>query len=175
MPSLNGQVDRQASKKEKEVPTPSPAIFTTKRSDDSSKMAKPAALYWSPALLDHFVQSFLLPLRKSRLYALSLTFSGPKPDPFIALPAPPPLASHQHTVRYIPASPARPTSPVRAEAGDHMRVYCDAREALSLRTWLHGVAVDPRSLDGEAGKSYRLFDKVRLVLMGERGEVLIVA
>jgi hypothetical protein len=61
-----------------------------------------------------------------------------------------------------------------------MRVYCDAKDALSLRTWLHGVHVDAKATGqpgdvGTGGKGRRLFDKVRLCLIGEQGEVLIVA
>jgi hypothetical protein len=69
--------------------------------------------------------------------------------------------------------------PIRSEAGDHLRIYCDAKEALSLRTWLNGVAIDPTIVgptrEGVENKPWKLFDKVRLCLIGERGEVLMVA
>ncbi|EIW69875.1 hypothetical protein TREMEDRAFT_73644 [Tremella mesenterica DSM 1558] len=82
--------------------------------------------------------------------------------------------------------------PVSVETGDHIRLYCDASISLSLRTWLNGIEVDstflqtsssslfnPHISDVEAVKEgnthKRVFDKVRLTLIGEKGEVLIVA
>jgi hypothetical protein len=129
------------------------------------------------------------------VYGLSIVFSGPKPDPFIALLPPPRLLEHAHGTKpgsnrkvevekenatAVPApsemSNAVPGRPVRVEAGDHMRIYCDAKEALSLRTWLHGIHVEGQPGQGGNGeKGRRLFDKVRLCLIGEKGEVLIVA
>lgn len=115
-----------------------------------------------------------------------MAFSGPKPDPFINLPSPGPLTRHLYASKSKSKSKAtkqgdQPT-PVRPEAGDHMRIYCDAKEALSLRTWLNGVAIDPTIIGqaGQAGggvesKAWKLFDKVRLCLVGERGEVLMIA
>lgn len=186
-----------------DVPTPSSATFHLDTSAPlvSGKVSRPAPIAWTGPLLNHFVQSFLLPLRQSRLYGLSIAFSGPKPDPYIALVSPAPLRKHLNAGKSHsrkddlsnktvgdPVSGAGADQdktrlngrPVWVEAGDHVRVYCDASEALSLRTWLHGVHVD---LDGEAAagaasessKGRRLFDKVRLCLIGQRGEVLIVA
>ncbi|RSH82175.1 hypothetical protein EHS25_006108 [Saitozyma podzolica] len=37
--------------------------------------------------------------------------------------------------------------PVRVEAGDHIRVYCNAKHALALRTWLYGIEVGSEVLD----------------------------
>lgn len=123
-------------------------------------------------------------------------------------------------------APPPPRPPVRVEAGDHLRLYCDAADALSLRTWLNGVEVDRSVISNmgnqagdaglknvrdvakvmqktpvQAGKDVtgdgdqegpkmsreadvnidnidtgcRLFERVRLCLIGERGEVLMVA
>jgi hypothetical protein len=181
--------------KETTIPLPSPAIFSTKALDGvKSRLGRPATVHWHASLLDHFVQSFLLPLRRSRAYGISIVFSGPKPDPFIALIPPAKLLAHVHVglsstkpngtpeqdVPLDKSSNSDSSRPVRVEAGDHMRVYCDAKDALSLRTWLHGVHVDAKATGqpgdaGTGGKGRRLFDKVRLCLIGERGEVLIVA
>ncbi len=118
------------------------------------------------------MSSFLIPLHQrddQPFGAISIRLSGPKPDPFIAFTPPPPLVSHQHT------PPGKQgTTPARVDAGDHVRVYCDARYALGLRTWLYGIEVDRAVIKAGTGM-FRPFDKVRLVLAGERGEVLIVA
>lgn len=170
---------------EKGIPIPSSATFASNHPTIiPGKSSRPAPIRWTPELLDHFVKSFLLPLRQSRLFSLSLTFSGPKPDPFLNLPSPAPLSTHL----YVSKSKSKKTNdndritPVRPEAGDHLRVYCDVKEALSLRTWLNGVAIDPTIIGqtGGAGvgidiKPWRLFDKVRLCLVGERGEILMIA
>jgi hypothetical protein len=197
VPQLNDDVlTSPIATKETTIPLPSPAIFSTKALDGvKSRLGRPATVHWHASLLDHFVQSFLLPLRRLRAYGISIVFSGPKPDPFIALIPPAKLREHVHLD--LPSTKPNGTpeqnvplhessnglghrSPVRVEAGDHMRVYCEAKDALSLRTWLHGVHVDAKATGqpgdvGTGGKGRRLFDKVRLCLIGEQGEVLIVA
>ncbi|RXK41714.1 hypothetical protein M231_00949 [Tremella mesenterica] len=82
--------------------------------------------------------------------------------------------------------------PVSVETGDHIRLYCDASISLSLRTWLNGMEVDSTILQTSSSSLFnphisdveavmernthkRVFDKVRLTLIGEKGEVLIVA
>ena len=199
VPNLNDDVlTSPIATTEDAIPIPSSATFATKVLNipkTKGRANRPAPVPWTASLLDHFIQSFLLPLRRSRVYGLSIVFSGPKPDPFIALLPPPRLVEHVHGVRSgsnhkievekenataaIPpmgASEPVPDRPVRVEAGDHMRIYCDAKEALSLRTWLHGIHVDGQFGQGGNGeKGRRLFDKVRLCLIGEKGEVLIVA
>lgn len=188
VPGLNDAVElsERAYQPEKDIPVPSSGSFSTEKTIEATvKLVRPAPLRWTPALLNHFVQSFLLPLRQSRLFGISLAFSGPKPDPFIALPAAPRLTPHVHIPKKStgpgPQIADSPTPPVRPEVGDHLRVYCDAKEALSLRTWLNGVAVDRSAVDGDGittggqGQPRKLFEKVRLCLVGDRGEVLIVA
>jgi hypothetical protein len=185
---------------ERDVPVPSSAAFhtdITAAGIPHGKLCRPAPIAWTASLLNHFVQSFLLPLRQSRLYGLSIAFSGPKPDPFIALVPPTPLTRHQYAGKARLANGQAPkklvtngdddtrpadastmlNGPARIEAGDHIRLYCDASEALSLRTWLHGVHVDASHgvAAGAQAKGKRMFDKVRLCLIGPRGEVLIVA
>jgi hypothetical protein len=201
LPKLNDEAITSTTRTaEGEVPIPSSATFHLDMPAPlvSGKVSRPAFISWTGPLLNHFVQSFLVPLRQSRLFGLSIAFSGPKPDPFIALIPAAPLRKHlnagkphlkddnemKHGIDNTASSAVHETQrssrPVRVEAGDHVRVYCDASEALSLRTWLHGIHVD---LDGEAAagaaskssKGRRLFDKVRLCLIGQRGEVLIVA
>ena len=182
VPSLNDELLANGwALKEKDIPIPSSAAFASQHPKLlAAKPSRPSPLKWTPELLDHFVKSFLLPLRQSRTFSLSLTFSGPKPDPFIDLPPPAPLPRHLNSPKPGKIDATRDhVIPVRPEAGDHLRIYCDAREALSLRTWLNGVALDSNIL-GETGavvgaKPWKLFDKVRLCLVGELGEVLIIA
>jgi len=199
VPNLNDDVlTSPIATTEDAIPIPSSATFATKVLNIpkmKGRANRPAPIPWTTSLLDHFIQSFLLPLRRSRVYGLSIVFSGSKPDPFIALLPPPQLTDHAHSLRSgsnrkpevgkenaiavttLPEmSNAVPSRPVRVEAGDHMRIYCDAKEALSLRTWLHGIHFDGQPGQGGTGeKGRRLFDKVRLCLIGEKGEVLIVA
>ena len=137
---------------------------------DSSR--KTAVLAWTPELLRHFLSSFLLPLyhRQDQPFGpISIRLSGPKPDPFIALNPPQPLMTHQR----LPHGKEGMT-PMRVETGDHIRVYCDAKCILSIRTWFHGVEVDRAAVKAGEG-TLKLFNKIRLVLVGERGEALIVA
>jgi len=196
VPNLNDDVlTSPIATKETTIPLPSSAVYSTKGADGKTRLGRPATVHWNASLLDHFIQSFLLPLRRSRVYGISIVFSGPKPDPFIALIPPKKLTGHAHIDSTLTSSNgvvkkdvpldeslngSNPKQPVRVEAGDHMRVYCDAKDALSLRTWLHGVHVDAKATGqaGDAGhgaKGRRLFDKVRFCLIGEKGEVLIVA
>ncbi|OCF34451.1 hypothetical protein I316_03965 [Kwoniella heveanensis BCC8398] len=90
--------------------------------------------------------------------------------------------------------------PVRPEAGDHLRIYCDAAHALQLRTWLHNVRIplsggrgvaaaetrpgattakvyngNAAIIDGGESEEVRVLYKTRLTLVGDRGEVLMVA
>lgn len=180
VPSLNdGALEGTPVGAEVDIPIPSSATLSLDRLvSPPAKLPRPAPVCWTPRLLNHFVDSFLRPLRQTRLYSLAIACSGPKPDPFIALKPAPPIARH----RYIPkgAGKVTPTAtervPVRPEAGDHIRLYCDASEALSLRTWLNGVAIDPAAVgDAAGGKAWKLFDRTRLCLVGELGEVLIIA
>ncbi|GMK54853.1 hypothetical protein CspeluHIS016_0114390 [Cutaneotrichosporon spelunceum] len=141
-------------------PWASRAQFGAELGDASQ--SKPIVIRWTPALLDTFIRERFEPAwRDAAQYgALHLAFSGPKPDPYLALQPPPPLDAHTH----VPEG-ARERVPVRVEAGDHMRIYCDAAVALSLRTWLHWWEADGQ----------RPFDRARFALIGPRSEVLVVA
>jgi hypothetical protein len=127
-----------------------------------STPSKPVVVRWTPALLGAFIKERFEPAWRdpAQYGGLHLAFSGPKPDPFLALPPPPPLEAHIH----VPQD-ARERVPVRIEAGDHMRIYCDAALAMSLRTWLHWWETGGR----------RPFEGARFALIGARGEVLVVA
>ena len=113
--------------------------------------------------------------------------SGPKPDPFFALNPPPPLSPWSSR---LSEPKQKGIIPVRPEMGDHIRIYCPLKHALSLRTWLHSIEVDLDNLSSSIEpidkltitqatlkdkKLYRMFDKARLVLVGQKGEALIVA
>ncbi|KLT40267.1 hypothetical protein CC85DRAFT_330055 [Cutaneotrichosporon oleaginosum] len=131
------------------------------RASESSR-SKPIVVRWTPALLNAFLKERFEPAWRdpSQYGALHLAFSGPKPDPYLALPPSAPLAAHQ----YVPPH-ARERTPVRVEVGDHLRIYCDAALALSIRTWLHWWETEGR----------RPFEGARFALIGPRGEVLVVA
>jgi hypothetical protein len=144
--------------------------------------ARPAPIYWTPALLLTFLQH-LLGLRsdeKRPLGSISMAFSGPKPDPFIALHPPRPLVPHTSRSSEGLEKTGMAMRPVRPEMGDHLRIYVDADRALALRMWLNGVergfqeGKDGKETDGK-GYTGLLFYRVRLALVGERGEVLTVA
>jgi len=133
---------------------------------------RPAGLAWTPELLRHIMISFLIPLiqRPDQPFGpLSIRLSGSKPDPFLALIPPRALVTHEH----LPPDKQGQT-PVRVETGDHIRVYCNIKSSLALRTWLHGIEVDRSAIKAGAGV-FRPFNRVRLVLVGGRGECLTVA
>lgn len=145
--------------------------------------------------------------------ALSIRLSGPKPDPFLDLTDPLPLATYQHVPEQLKEM-GDGLGPVRAECGDHIRVYVDAKYALALRTWLYaleincetsrkeevgvqrkvsessgGIGMEGTVQSGDVllndtgklengkgkGRGLRVFHKARLALIGEKGEVLVVA
>lgn len=153
-------------------------------------------LRWTIELLRHFWTDFIVPLYAeptSPFGAISIMVSGPKPDPFLALRTASALRawpSARATGRsdHSEGDSRHMTGPVRPEMGDHIRVYCQAKHALSLRTWLHSIEVDLDALGrDDLGPStmpsrdkpppglYRVFDRSRLVLVGDRGEALVVA
>lgn len=150
---------------------PSPGELT-ENLPASDPLSRPAALHWTPELVRHLMISFLIPLHvrdDGPFGPLSIRLSGPKPDPFLALTPSPPLLSHRSI------APDKPGGrPIRPETGDHIRVYCDASRALGLRTWFHGIEVDRSAIKAGEGV-FKPFHRVRLVLVGERGEALIVA
>ena len=158
-------------------PSPSVAIFGDPGSA-SKAQTRPATIRWTADLVKHFLEAFLLPLQANGTFGtLNFRVSGPKPEPFIDLPTPPPPIMHIGVPKAM-RDQSRPR-PVRAECGDHLRIYCDAAVCLSLRTWLHGIEVEGSFFKNDDPSSrsehVRLFDKVRLALVGGRGEVLIVA
>jgi hypothetical protein len=138
--------------------------------------------------LHYFFTRFLLPLYRDGSQpfgALSIALSGPKPDPFIALHPAPSLETHLflHVSKetppdQVPIKPGgnetphgtkkdvdRALTPTRPESGDHIRLYCDARYALSLRSWLYGVEIpisilgsDPHATTGTGKASGRVSD-----------------
>lgn len=158
VPGLQDPVSDPAAR-----PWASGAEFAQAHTPPESPLSKPRQLQWTPALLNLFLKTRFEPawMDTERPYGpLHLTFSGPKPDPYLALRPPQLLTTHQH----VPWG-KEGRAPVRVEAGDHMRIYCDAARAMSFRTWLHWWQVE-----GE-----RPFDKARFALIGPRGEVLVVA
>ncbi|WWC92112.1 uncharacterized protein L201_007066 [Kwoniella dendrophila CBS 6074] len=168
---------------------------------------KPFPLIWTSNLILTFLESFLDPLymdEQRPFGALAYSFSGSKPDPFIDLPIPPPIKSHiGYDISPTIGKNANKTNEnmvVQPDSGDHLRIYCNLKYALELRTWLHNIKIPSedynnvdidnvenpaaRRLDtgnkeitaqGKQEDLIRIFYKTRLTLVGERGEVLVVA
>lgn len=143
---------------------------------ESDALPRPATVQWSPRLLKSFVEDKFVPIWKdpTRPYgALHLALSGPKPDPYLNLPPRTPLLEHDHTPGHSDRRPVRP------EAADHIRLYCDAARAMSVRLWLHWWTVDTAELYGgdETGDDTTIqpFKRARFALVGPRGEMLVVA
>lgn len=143
---------------------------------------RPTPLHWTPSLLAA-LETYLTKLHADFVGRVVLAVSGPKPDPYLALPPPEPLAAHQH----VPEADGQDTAaPVRPEAGDHLRVYCDAAHALRVRNAVHmwPLWLDPFGVPlavplekkwvGRVRK-WQPFGRARLALVGPRGEVLTVA
>nr|XP_018259955.1 uncharacterized protein I303_08027 [Kwoniella dejecticola CBS 10117]OBR82113.1 hypothetical protein I303_08027 [Kwoniella dejecticola CBS 10117] len=189
--------------------------------EKSKSKSTPSPIEWTSSTLLSFLRNFLHPLymdAERPFGVLGYAFSGPKPDPFIDLPAPRPLIDHARYGRLISDDKldksenmtrgvdgdVRPP-PVRPEAGDHLRIYVNAKYALGLRTWLHNIKIprpeakplnqnndirpqeagengagndngnEEHDGQGEESVPNRILYKTRLTLVGERGEVLIVA
>ncbi|WVR08440.1 hypothetical protein IAU60_005495 [Kwoniella sp. DSM 27419] len=170
----------------------------------ANKSKSPRVIEWTRGLLLTFLETFLRPLYMDDdrpLGSLSYALSGPKPDPFLDLPSAKVLDTH-----VVPsASVATPSDlatglshsrdaknttavelPVRPDCGDHLRIYCDLKHALALRTWLHSVKITAGPTDDEDGTGHQIDEveganavrplyKTRLTLVGPRGEVLMVA
>lgn len=192
-----GWYDPSTLPKEAKAPIPSSAKIAPLETpielpSDSPEKAKASRhkrrdLRWTPSLLAHFWTAFLVPLYQDPSFvfgAISLRLSGPKPDPYLALPSPPPFPPWLYPPATAP-SPAvdnltPPSTPVRPEMGDHIRLYCDLKYALAIRTWLHAIEVDlaqinPGNTAAKQENMFRPFEKARLVLVGHRGEALVVA
>lgn len=140
------------------------------------------SMIWTDALLRHFWEDFVVPLYTDHDFpfgSISVRLSGPKPDPYLNLA--PPASLRPWSDISSANTPARSvTLPVRPEIGDHIRLYCDARYALSLRTWLNSIEIELASLSPERNdvpfpSPYLPFEKIRLVLVGPLGEALTVA
>ncbi|WWC72405.1 uncharacterized protein I206_106367 [Kwoniella pini CBS 10737] len=187
------------------------SINVTKQQDKSNMKL----IQWTSELLLNFLESFLHPLymNENRPFGIiGYSFSGAKPDPYIDLPVPSPLAFHagykvsKQDQNQVDISLENITveankseinvkeykEVIRPEVGDHLRIYLSLKFALQLRTWLHNIKIPITSSseivnkDNPEGENtininaiedsnIRMFYKTRLTLIGERGEVLIVA
>ena len=160
------------------LPLPSMARLVLSNHSVAQKITtKPLPITWTPQTLLHFLEAFLLPLHASTIFdSISIRFSGPKPDPFIALNDPPALSRHRHVLHTLNLShlTQEASAPVRPECGDHIRIYLDAAYALGFRSWLNGVELDS-NVAGKGQGQRRVFEGCRLALIGEQGEVLVVA
>ncbi|WWC98769.1 hypothetical protein V866_005662 [Kwoniella sp. B9012] len=151
-------------------------------------------IFWTSSLLLPFIQQFLHPLYmddQRPFGVLGYTFSGAKPDPFLNIPYRSSTNTddfetrkkhNDNNVGFIDKA-----NMVKPECGDHLRIYCNLRYSLELRTWLHNVKIPIPSSNNNNDKKEkgeeeekestgrRIFYKTRLTLVGDKGEVLMVA
>jgi hypothetical protein len=106
---------------------------------ESAAHPRPDPIHWTPAVLRSFVQNHFKTAWRDPTQALGvlhLACSGTKPALFEDEP-PEPLTKHA----CLPPNTESPP-PHRPEAGDHIRIYCDARRAMAVRLWLHWWTVE---------------------------------
>ncbi|WVQ63107.1 uncharacterized protein L199_001258 [Kwoniella botswanensis] len=162
--------------------------------DAAKDKDKSKKIFWTSSSLLSLIQQFLHPLYmddQRPFGVLGYTFSGAKPDPFLEIP----YHSSTNTDDFETRKKHNDNNVgfidkhkmVKPECGDHLRIYCNLRYSLELRTWLHNVKIPiPNSNNNndekekgeeeeKESKSVRIFYKTRLTLVGDKGEVLMVA
>ena len=165
---------------------PSPAIITTDALDknfhgqddmitsETRRRNRRDVLMWSSSAMTKFWKETAKLQARGTCGPISISVSGPHPDPFRAVSTPWTLASHRMTTR--PDDPSF-QPPIRAFAGDHLRIGCDLEHALIFRMWLGTRSFGFPATTTDIGKQ-RLgenpFLRIKLCLLGPLGEVLAV-
>jgi len=136
-------------------------------------------LVWTKETISKFWNETSKLRLKGTCGPISISLSGPHPDPFRPAIAPLSISTH----RYVAPGVDSTFPPVRAHIGDHIRIGCDLEHALIFRMWLGtrtfgSKPTDYRS-DTGAPSDKRTFDhnpflRVKLCLIGPLGEVLAV-
>jgi hypothetical protein len=136
-------------------------------------------LVWTKATLSKFWNETSKLRLKGTCGPISISLSGPYPDPFRPAIAPLRISTH----RYVAPDADSAIPPVRAHIGDHIRIGCDLEHALIFRMWLgtrtFGSKPTDYGSDTGAPQDKRTFDhnpflRVKLCLIGPLGEVLAV-
>jgi hypothetical protein len=139
-------------------------------------------LVWTNQTLSKFWNETSKLRVKGTCGPISISLSGPYPDPFRPALTPLGISSHRYVKPGDPSSnPTQP--PVRAHIGDHIRIGCDLEHALIFRMWLgtRTFGSKPTDYRSDAGppQDKRTFNnnpflRVKPCLIGPLGEVLAV-
>jgi hypothetical protein len=170
---------------------PSPAIITThdrphkgyetldeQITAESRLRNRREVLIWTPDAMARFWKETAKLRNRGTCGPLSISSSGPYPDPFRPVSSPWSVVSHR-LAQLEPTSVSQP--PVRMFAGDHLRIGCDLEHALIFRMWLgtRNFGFPSTTAQADQGKKARVmgenpFLRVKLCLVGPLGEVLAV-
>lgn len=152
-----------------------------------------ATIHWTPPKLSWFLQKWVRESwaddPRGWFGSLSWTLAGPSVSNWISLPETPRELGSHVCVRSSTAKDGETSKcerkAVKPQMGDHLRMYCDAERALELRLFISKAWVPTRDFSGQDRKlseeeeagldKERIMGKVRLCLVGDRGEALVVA
>lgn len=146
---------------------------------DITQRRRAEHIHWTAKAFSKFWKGLLRLREKGPCGPISISATTTYPDPFRPMPAP--LHIQQH--RFLPSEMAQAAhpSPVRCQAGDHIRISCDLEHALIFRMWLgtrsfgfERPADTAKQKDKGKEKEYNPFLRIKLCLVGPLGEVLAV-
>jgi hypothetical protein len=133
-------------------------------------------LVWTRDMLSRFWKETSKLRSKGTCGPISISLSGPYPDPFRPAIAPLTIQAHRYTGTTAHLKDGQP--PLRAYIGDHIRIGCDLEHALIFRMWLGTRTFGCKPTDYQAETATALdrnpFLRVKLCLIGPLGEVLAV-
>lgn len=175
-------------------PSSSSTLFSTSISQSHLQPQSSAAtIHWTPPKLSWFLQKWVreswVDDPRGWFGSLSWTLAGPSVSNWVSVPETPrELGAHvcvgpsTSKAREISKNAKRAVKP---QMGDHLRIYCDAERALELRLFISKAWVPTQDFSGQDRKlseeeeaeldKERIVEKARLCLVGDRGEVLVVA
>ncbi|ADV19966.1 Hypothetical Protein CGB_A9340W [Cryptococcus gattii WM276] len=175
-------------------PSSSSTLFSISISQSHLQPQSSAAtIHWTPPKLSWFLQKWVreswVDDARGWFGSLSWTLAEPSVSNWVSVPETPrELGAH---VCVDPStSKAREISKnakgaVKPQMGDHLRIYCDAERALELRLFISKAWIPTQDFSGQDRKlseeeeaeldKERIMEKARLCLVGDRGEVLVVA
>ncbi|KIR42572.1 hypothetical protein I307_04536 [Cryptococcus deuterogattii 99/473] len=160
-------------------PSSSSTLFSTSVSQSHLQpQSSAAAIHWTPPKLSWFLQKWVreswVDDPRGWFGSLSWTLAGPSVSNWVSVPETPPREISKNAKRAV-----------KPQVGDHLRIYCDAVRALELRLFISKAWVPTQDFSGQDRKlseeeevkldKERIVEKARLCLVGDRGEVLVVA
>ncbi|KIR30692.1 hypothetical protein I309_00041 [Cryptococcus deuterogattii LA55] len=160
-------------------PSSSSTLFSTSVSQSHLQpQSSAAAIHWTPPKLSWFLQKWVreswVDDPRGWFGSLSWTLAGPSVSNWVSVPETPPREISKNAKRAV-----------KPQVGDHLRIYCDAERALELRLFISKAWVPTQDFSGQDTKlseeeevkldKERIVEKARLCLVGDRGEVLVVA